>query len=138
MIFAAVPSSPGHKSSVKMILRPETIVGNLRKRGFLRSYLHRTVSKLQALQRLSVQQFGDRQKYDGYLKFFKAIHDDVGLPSKIFTLILPEVEDLMDMDLDILNQNIPLIRQNFAHGSICDLRPLPALYSDMDKNSQSE
>ena len=136
MIFIIPTSSFSIKLPVNKILKTGVIVQNLKRCGFVRSHWHRTVGKLQELQRLSVQQLGDRQKYDGYLGFFKAIYDDVALPSKIFTLILPEAKDLMDMDLSILNQNIPLIRQNFVHRNTCDLRGLIRLYSDFPKELQ--
>ena len=107
------------------ILKSGIIVQNLRSRGFLRSHWHKTVGKLQKLQRLSIKEYGDLQKYHGYLEFFGDLHKSAGLPSKLFTLILPEARDLMDMDLAILKANVSAIRENCMFGKNCDLRALP-------------
>jgi len=117
--------SYGPNPSTNKILKPGKIVQNLRSCGFLRSLWHKTVGKLQKLQRLSIKKYGNLQKYHGYLEFFADLHKSAGLPSKLFTLILPEAQDLMDMDLTILKTNVSVIRENFMFGKKCDLSELP-------------
>ena len=116
----------------------DDISHDLRTLKFKPSWWHGTVSKLQTLLAMSRKELGDITKYSQYLSFFARLHESLRLPSKIFILILPPASDLMDMDVDILINNVTVIRQAFVRDNICNLAKLPSLYPSLAESWQNK
>ncbi len=115
------------RSKATVDLRAQ-IRGELGKIGFVPAF--GTLGKLVGLKRSSPD------VYNGYLRLFSLIRQDLKMPTVVLKLDIPPASLLKEMDVAILIRHIQLIRRNFVDsraGSL-DLRNLPTLWPELPEN----